>query len=169
MSFDPNDLDIISDSPNPLDAVESVLSSYNLEYIRMDDDELILSVAGQHASYRLFLTWQDEFEALQIICQTSVTVGSADEINLSRLIMAANTQLWLGHFELSDENVIQFRYTTLLRAPLPGSGVDHMNDLFKLAVSECDRFYPAFKLLTDDVAPSEHTLAFAMQDVAGES
>lgn len=169
MTLDPHDLDLMPDSSNPLDAVEAVLTSYNLEYIRMDDDELILSVAGQHGNYRIFLNWQDEYEALQIICQTSIHLMSGDDINISRLIMAANTQIWLGHFEISDENVIQFRYTTMLRAPLSGNGVDHMNDLFKLSVTECDRFYPAFKLMVDDTGASEHTLAFAMQDVAGES
>ena len=100
MSLDPNDFDMISDSPNPLDAVEAVLSTYNLDYIRMDDDELVLSVAGQLASYRLFLTWQDEFEALQIICQFPTTLNCHDDDAMARLLMSANAQLWLGHFEL---------------------------------------------------------------------
>lgn len=169
MSLDPSDLDMMSDSPNPLDAVEAVLTTYNLDYIRMDDDELVLSVAGQCASYRLFLTWQDEFEALQIICQFPTHLKTNDEVAMARLLMAVNAQLWLGHFELSDDGTMQFRYTTLLRAPLPGHGVDHMNDLFKLAVAECDRFYPAVKLLCDDVMTPRDALAFAMQDTAGES
>ena len=168
MSFDPSDYDIIGETHNPLDAVEAVLSTYNLDYIRMDDDELVLSVAGQLASYRLFLTWQDEFEALQIICQFPTCLNCQNDDNMARLLMTANAQLWLGHFELSDDNTMQFRYTTLLRAPIPMHGVDHMNDLFKLAVAECDRFYPAVKLICEQKAPANDILALAMQDTVGQ-
>ena len=168
MSMDPNDFDLISDSPNPLDAVEAVLSTYNLDYIRMDDDELVLSVAGQLASYRLFLTWQDEFEALQIISQFPANLLCRNDAGMAHLLMSANAQLWLGHFELSDENIMQFRYTTLLRSPMPVHGVDHMNDLFKLAVAECDRFYPAVKMICEQAHAANDILAFAMQDTVGQ-
>lgn len=168
MPLDPAELDMISDTPNPLDAVETVLATYNLDYIRMDDDELVLSVAGTCASYRLFLTWQNEFEALQIICQFPSTLALPDDSALARLLFTTNMQLWLGHFELGEERTIQFRYTTLLHSGVPGCGVDYMNDLFKLAVAECDRFFPALNLICDNVMTDDAVLAFAMQDTAGE-
>lgn len=168
MPLDSNDFDIVNPSPNPLDAVEAVLSTYNLDYVRMDDDELVLSVAGQLASYRLFLTWQNEFEALQIICQFPAEMTCTDETATARLLMAANAQLWLGHFELAEDGVMQFRYTTMMRGPLPGQGVDHMNDLFKLAVAECDRFFPALKLLCENVTAPWALFDFAMQDPVGQ-
>lgn len=168
MPLEPNDLDMIADTPNPLDAVETVLATYNLDYIRMDDDELVLSVAGTCASYRLFLTWQHEFEALQIICQYPAGMALPDDHTLARLLFTANVQLWLGHFEVGEERTVQFRYTTLMQTGAPGCGVDYMNDLFKLAVAECDRFYPALKLICDDASADTAALAFAMQDIAGE-
>ncbi len=167
MTFNSTEIDLSSDTPNPLDAVESVLSTYNLDYIRTDDDELVLSVAGASTSYRLFLTWQTEFEALQIICQFPAHMNLPDDSTLARLLFTANAQLWLGHFELGEERTMQFRYTTLLQTELPGQGVDYMNDLFKLAVAECDRFYPALHLICVDPQTSDAALAFAMQDIAG--
>jgi hypothetical protein len=169
MSLDPTDLDFATDSPNPLDMVEAVLTTYNLDYIRMADDELALSVAGQCASYRLVLTWQDEYEALQIVCQYPMHMVCSNDATIAKLLMTANAQLWLGHFERVEEGQMQFRYTTLLRGPAPDHGVDQMNDLLKLAVAECDRFLPALNMLRDDGAALPQDLAFAMQDTIGES
>lgn len=161
-------LDSAADTVNPLDAVEAVLATYNLDYIRMADDELVLSVAGARASYRLFLTWQDEFDALQIICQFPDTLPLPDDTVIARLLFSANMQLWLGHFEMGEERTMQFRYTTMIVAGSPLGGVDHLNDLFKLAVAECDRLYPALRLICDDRQVDAATLAFAMQDTAGQ-
>ena len=156
------------DSPtNPLDAVEHVLSTYDMDYIRVHEDELALSVAGQCTSYSLYLNWQDEFEALQIICQYPDNIVPADSNALARVLASANAQLWLGHFEHSPDGPVQFRYTTLMPQNLI-AGVDQMNDLFKLAVAECDRFYPALRLVCDSPETSPDILAFAMQDIVGE-
>jgi hypothetical protein len=160
-------LSLLHDFYNPLDAVEAVLTTYNLDFIRMDDDELVLSVAGQCASYRLFLTWQNEFGALQVICQFPTEMIPDAHAPLADLLMRANAQLWLGHFECAEDQTLQFRYTTLLPQKSQDDGVDHMNELFKLAVAECDRFYPALKILCDRADVSLATLSFAMQDTAG--
>ncbi len=152
---------------NPLDAVEQVLSTYDMDYVRMHDDELALSVAGQCASYNLNLNWQDEFDALQIICQYPDHMVPQDTNARARILMSANAQLWLGHFEHSLDGPIQFRYTTLMPDNFT-AGVDQMNDLFKLAVAECDRFYPALRLMCDAPDTPTEILAFAMQDIMGE-
>jgi hypothetical protein len=169
MNLDTLDYDDVKTLPNPLDAVEHVLSTYNLDYVRMDDDELALSVAGQCTSYHLFLTWQNEFGALQIICQFPHDMPLPDNAALARVFMLANAQLWMGHFELSDERYLQFRYTAMLRPMGPAGGVDHMNDLFKLAVAECDRFYPAARMICDNSSAPDAALMFAMQDIMGQS
>jgi hypothetical protein len=166
MSLDPVSPARLLDLANPLDAVESVLSAYDLDYRRTHTDELILSVAGQYTSYRLFLTWQHEFQALQINCLYPEHLMVTDHERLAQLFMAANAQLWLGHFELSDDAQIQFRYTAVI--PANTAGIEQMNDLFKLAVAECDRFYPALRLLADHPTTPLDVLSFAMQDIAGE-
>ncbi len=129
---------------------------------------LLRQVCRKSGSYRLFLNWQDEFGALQIICQFPTERSLPTETVLARLFMAANAQLWLGHFECGDDRIVQFRYTTLLHAALPSGGIAHMNDLFKLAVAECDRFFPALRLLTDQPEAPDALLTFALQDIVGE-
>lgn len=167
MSFSSLHREPTQDPANPLDAVEQVLSTYDMDYVRMHDDELVLSVAGQCASYNLHLNWQDEFDALQIICQYPDHLVPTDVNARARVLMSANAQLWLGHFEHSLDGVVQFRYTTLMPENFT-TGVDQMNELFKLAVAECDRFYPALRLVCDAPDTPAEILAFAMQDIMGE-
>jgi hypothetical protein len=167
MSLSPQNRLSSENLSNPLDAVEQVLSTYDMDYVRMDDDELVLSVAGQCTSYNLHLNWQDEFGALQIICQYPESMVPGDLNARGRLLMTANAQLWLGHFEFSLDGVIQFRYTTLMPDHFT-TGVDQMNDLFKLSVAECDRFYPALRLICDAPDTPDNVIAFALQDIMGE-
>jgi hypothetical protein len=152
---------------NPLDAVEVVLSTYNLEYIRADEDQLAISISGKCAGYQIYLTWQAEFNALQIIAQYPSHMNTPPDSIIAHLLMKANAQLWLGHFELSDERVMQYRYTTILSTEEEPAVADYLNDLLKLTIAECDRFFPAYQIICHDMQAPADTLAFAMQDTVG--
>ena len=59
----------------------------------------------------------------------------------------ANEKLWLGHFDLwSDEGLPVFRHAVLFRDGTGASG-ELIEDLVDIAVSECERFYPAFQFV----------------------
>ncbi len=53
--------------------------------------------------------------------------------------------MWLGHFDLwTDEGLPMFRHAIPLRGTT-GLMPEQLNDLVEVAISESERFYPAFQ------------------------
>jgi hypothetical protein len=66
------------------------------------------------------------------------------------------------------QNMPLFRYTVLTRGGrVPG--IESLEDLVEIALTECERFYPAFQLVIwGGKLPSE-AMASSMIDVAGSA
>ena len=52
---------------------------------------------------------------------------------------------------------------------LSGVNSEQIEDLVDIAVSECERFYPAFQLVVWGGKPAEEAMAAAMIDPIGEA
>jgi hypothetical protein len=88
---------------------------------------------------------------------------------IAELLAIANEKLWIGHFALwAEEGLPMFRYSLLLGSDL-NLGIDRLESLIDVAISECERFYPAFQYVTwGGKAPTEAVEA-AMLDTVGEA
>jgi hypothetical protein len=88
---------------------------------------------------------------------------------LYELLALANEQLWLGHFGLeSADGMPVFRHAILLRGA-PSASAESLEDLVDIALTECERFYPAFQfVLWGGKTPAE-ALAAAMLECVGEA
>ena len=85
------------------------------------------------------------------------------------LLALVNEKLWLGHFDVaSDDNSPAFRHAVLLRGAL-GASVEQIEDLVDIALSECERFYPAFQLVVWGGKTADEAITAAMIDPVGEA
>ena len=85
------------------------------------------------------------------------------------LLAMANEKLWLGHFDLwSEENLPVFRHALMLRDGV-GVSTELLEDLVDIAVTECERFYPAFQFVIWGGKPAAEALAAAMLETEGEA
>ena len=88
---------------NPLDNVEDVLSDNNWIYSRMNDEELIVEVAGKTCHYKLLFVWQEHMNALQLCCQYGIKMKPENFQLAATALVDMNASLWMGHFEFSKE------------------------------------------------------------------
>jgi hypothetical protein len=85
------------------------------------------------------------------------------------LLAMANEKLWIGHFDLwSEENLPVFRHALMLREGI-GVSSELLEDLVDVAVTECERFYPAFQFVIWGGKPATEALAAAMLETEGEA
>ncbi|MDD2325303.1 MAG: YbjN domain-containing protein [Alphaproteobacteria bacterium] len=154
---------------NPLDIVEEIVAANEWLFDRSNEDELVVELAGRWCHYRMYFVWQREVGALQFSCQFDMRVPEGKRGDVHDLLALLNNRLWLGHFDLDTQhNSPLFRYTVLARSDrLPG--VETFEDLVEIALTECERFYPAFQFVVwGGKAPAE-ALAAAMIDTAGQA
>ena len=96
---------------NPLENIEHVLGVNGWPYERMSDEEISATVKGKWCEYFLRFYWQEEGQILQLACILDLTVPEDRKQQVYETLSILNERLWLGHFEIWDEdNVIMFRH-----------------------------------------------------------
>jgi len=132
---------------NPLDIIEEIVVANEWLFERNTNDELIVELSGRWCHYRLFFVWQREISALQFSCQFDLKVPPTRKTVVHELLAVMNGKMWLGHFEICPEDgTPMFRHTLLLRGAR-GTAVETLEDLVEIALTESERFYPAFQFV----------------------
>jgi hypothetical protein len=153
---------------NPIDLVEEIVAANDWAHDRASEEELVVEIAGRWCDYRLYFVWQEELCAMHFSCSFDLKVPKSRRAAAYELLALVNERLWLGHFDLStDDNSPAFRHAALLRGIGTGSA-EQIEDLVDIALSECERFYPAFQLLLRGKRPLA-AIAAALIDPVGEA
>lgn len=162
--------DIFEDVSNPLDSVEDILHANDWIFDRMTEDELQVQITGKMGEYKLFFHWQEQYSAMQFVCQYDLDVKREAMDMAAKTMTSINSGLWLGHFDFRENTEIPcFRHTTLFRGQTQTSGAEHMEDLVDIALAECERYYPVFDILSRGVPANDCDMKLALMTVAGES
>ena len=132
---------------NHLDLMEEMVSSNEWPFDRSSDCELVVEFSGQWCDYRLYFGWAEEISAMQFSCAYDMKVPEAKTAEVRTLLSLVNERLWVGHFGLGFESrLLSFRHGMLLRG-MCGISVEQLEDLVDIALSEAERYYPAFQLV----------------------
>ncbi len=154
---------------DPLDVVEQVVTDNGWLFDRPGDGEIAAEVAVAGCVYRLWFAWFPERETLHFSCAFDIKVPEARRAALFELLAAINERLWIGHFDLwTEQGLVTFRQTLPLRGG-PGVGLEQMIDLVDAALSECERYYPAFQYVIWGGYTPADAMAMAIFDTVGEA
>ncbi len=157
------------DGLHPIDLVEQVISTNEWAHHRVGDDELAVEVAGRWCDYRLYFAWHREAAAIHFSLALDMRVPLAKRADVGGLLAVINEKLWLGHFDLwAEDGLPMFRYAVLLRGT-PGPSSAQIEELVSIAMSESDRFYPAFQFVIWGGKSPADAVACALIDPAGEA
>ncbi len=154
---------------NPIDLVEEIVSANDWAHDRASEEELVVEISGRWCDYRLYFVWQEEISAMHFSCGFDMKVAKGRRAAVFELLALANEKLWLGHFDLSaEDNSPAFRHAVLLRG-VGAASAEQVEDLVDIALSECERFYPAFQLVLWGGKKPAEAIAAAMIDPVGEA
>ena len=153
----------------PVEMLAAMFEAHGWSYEFVNDDEICGEIQGSWTTYQMRGIWRSEDQVLQLLCLPEVRVPDAKRRAAYELLALVNEQLWLGHFDVwSQGGVLLYRHGLMV-------GEDGMLSLsvaqmaVETAISECDRFYPAFQfVLWSDKTPRE-ALDAALVDAAGEA
>src|SRR5438067_1830137 len=133
------------------------------------EEQVVVEISGRWCDYRMYFLWQEELSALHFSCGFDMKVPKRRRGVLYELLALANERLWLGHFDLAAGDASpSFRYAVLLRG-IGMASAEQVEDLVDIALSECERFYPAFQLVIWGGKPAEEAMTTAMIEPIGEA
>ncbi len=156
-------------STNPLDILEQIIAANEWAFERRSDGEMAAEAPGKWCDYGLHFAWSHEISAMSFTCAFDLKVPAERREKLYELLALANDRLWIGHFGIeAEDGVPVFRHSVLLRGA-PGASAESLEDMVDIAITECERFFPAFQfVLWGGKAPAE-ALAASMLDCVGEA
>jgi hypothetical protein len=156
-------------SSNPLDLVEKLAVANDWPFHRQTDDELAAEIAGQWCHYKLWFAWHPELGVMHLSCALDMKVPAKKRTPVYALLAMGNEKLWLGHFDLwSEEGLPVFRHAVLFREGI-AANAELIEDLVDIAVSECERFYPAFQFVIWGGKDPAEAITAALLETEGEA
>ncbi|NOG72914.1 YbjN domain-containing protein [Roseicella sp. DB1501] len=154
---------------NPLDVLEQIVTANEWAFERRSDGEMAAEAPGKWCDYGLFFSWSPEISAMHFSCAFDMKVPPEGRAKLFELLALANEKLWIGHFGLeSEEGVPVFRHSVLLRGA-PSASAESLEDMVDIAITECERFFPAFQFVLWGGKSPGDALQAAMLDCVGEA
>ena len=152
---------------DPLDVVEHVLAAEHLEFERTDDGDLAFALAGDWKDYEMWFAWRPEADCLQLCLSMDLRAGKAQRSKAYELISMINQRVWLGHFEVwQEDGEVVFRHSL----PLPTGDrptLAQAASMIDAAVEAADRFYPAFDFLLKGSKSPDDAMAACMFETVG--
>ena len=159
----------LAETTNPLDVAESLFEDRDWLFDRPIDEELVAEITGGWCNYRIWCNWQPELEVMMFACAMETKIPKHAIAQIYPLLAQINEKMWLGHFDIcSEEQILIFRHALLLRG---GNGVtvEQIEDVIDIAMTECDRFYPAFQTVIWGGGSSKQALEIALMETVGEA
>lgn len=154
---------------NPVDTIETVAALNDWAFERSADDEITISVAGSWCDYHVSFSWMEEVEALHLACAFDLKVTDARKTEVVRLLALVNEQLWMGHFDLwNQEGVVMFRQSLLLAGGSEATSTQ-IEAMLSNALENCERYYQAFQFVVWAGRPASEAIATAMFETVGEA
>jgi hypothetical protein len=154
---------------NPLEAVESLVTTNNWPFERAGEDEIALVVSGKWAEYQATFTWMFDLEALHFALAFEFKVPDRCRDELYRLATKINEQLWVGHFDLwFQDGLVMYRNALVLPGGVTAS-VRQCEALLSAAMNACERYYPAFQFVVWAGEGAQEALRASMFDTSGQA
>ena len=140
---------------HPIDIVESIVKHRLWDFDRVGDDQIAMMVEGKWRTYSLNLAWSGFDETLRLICTFDLEPPREKLSALYEALNLANDDCWTGGFSFWQEHhLMVFRYGLVLSGGAIVS-TDQIDHLLHMAVTACERYYPAFQLTCwGDQSPS---------------
>jgi len=154
---------------NPIDLIEDMAMGQDWAYQRTESEEIMIDLDAKWAEYRIQFFWQRDFNVLHLAMAIDMPFDPSLYGQVFELIACLNYRLVMGHFEFSLENhLIAYRLNQYLESPKMIK-MSHIENLIHLSLSEVDRFYPAFQLVTSKEKTAQEAMSVALLDTMGEA
>ena len=158
-----------ADEMHPIDLVESIATHNAWEFDRLGDDQIAMAVEGQWRTYAITLAWSEVDETLRLICTYDCEPPVARMPAVYEMLNAVNDQCWAGAFTWWDEQKLMVYRYGLVLAGEQGAGADQIDTMIGAAVLACERYYPAFQLVTWAEQTPRQALQVAMTEAYGRA
>ena len=132
---------------HPIDIVEYLAEHHEWDFDRIADDQIAMAVEGQWRTYSITLAWSAYDETLRMVCTFEMEPPEDKIPALYHILNDVNDQCWAGAFTYwAEQKLMVYRYG-LVMTGAQSVCPEQVDTLIRAAVTNAERFYPAFQLV----------------------
>lgn len=156
-------------SYNPIDVVENIFAAQSFELDRRNLNEVVIEVQGKWNNMLLFFAWEANMRCLHLSCLMDIESTIEDRSKIFELLALANEELWVGHFSYwAEQNMPVFKHSIILDET-EESFEGKIQQIIEIAVKECKRLYPVFKVVLTKGMDPKRALYPMLMETMGEA
>lgn len=154
---------------NPIDEIEEIVNSYELDFLRKTLNVLILSHKGLWNDYEVSFNWDQNNGLLQINNNLNLFIPEKLIEKVRIMISMINEKIALGYFGLSAKTKsIYFRHNISLRG-MNNFSTEQVEDCIDRIIYDCDKYFPAFQIFLHKKNNPEFAIKSALLETLGEA
>ncbi len=158
-----------TDDLHPIDIVETLAAHHEWDFDRVTDDQIAMAVEGQWRTYSITLAWSGYDETLRLICTFEMDPPEERIPALYDTLNRTNDMVWTGGFSFwREQRLMVWRYgLSLVGGQI--AGAEQIDRMISEAVTNAERFYPAFQLVCWGDDSPERAMDVAMGHAYGRA
>lgn len=154
---------------NPIEALEEIAKDNRWPLEKLSEEEASLECMGRWGEFVLSFLWNEEHHSLQICATSTLKVSDQKLSAIKEVLFDVNQKTWIGHFVIEPQDrFITFKYNSLMRGASLNSQ-EHIEDLIDMAMTEFDRFYPAFQAVLHRRKVANDVMMTMLADTIGQA
>ncbi len=154
---------------HPIDIVETLAEHHEWDFDRIADDQIAMAVEGAWRTYSITLAWSHYDETLRLVCTFEMEPPEESLPALYETLNATNDMCWAGAFTYwREQKLMVYRYGLVLSGGAM-AGSEQIDRLLSTAVTNCERFYPAFQLVCWADQSPEEAMQVAIAEAYGRA
>lgn len=158
-----------SDDLHPIDIVETLAAHHDWDFDRVTDDQIAMAVEGQWRTYSITLAWSGYDETLRLICTFEMDPPEERIGALYDTLNRTNDMVWTGAYSFwREQRLMVWRYGLSLAGGQIASA-EQVDRMISEAVTNAERFYPAFQLVCWGDDSPERAMDVAMGQAYGRA
>ncbi|MFK7867093.1 MAG: YbjN domain-containing protein [Alphaproteobacteria bacterium] len=151
----------------PVEVMETLFRSHQWSFERTLNDGLTLQTKGNWCNYALHCAVEPQNDLFYMTCTYDMRVPHHQRSALDALLSQINREMWMGHFDLcSQDGSPTYRHALPIRG-VKAFSLEQMEDMVDHALSECERFYPAFQACLWGKIKPDVAIASALMECHG--
>ena len=160
---------VFLDETHPIDALELIAREENWEFVRDEDNEIIVTIDGGWKKYTVTAVWNASRNLFKMGCTFEMMPPRKKLVKLYETINLVNGSNVDGSFTYdSDEQLMNFSTNILFSDELIISNIE-LKDWVKSSIETTEKFYPTFqKSCWGEVMPKD-AMSAAFGKIAGHA
>ena len=145
---------------NPINIFEKIVISNNWAFERPFDEEIYVEVPNKYSNLIFQISWSRKEQTIDLKASFYIKMDFSRNDEIYKLLNLINYSTNIGHFQINESKYPTFKYSIIFN-DIKNLKHDILKRTLNHAISESEKFFPAFQLVLWAGKTAEEAILFS--------